>query len=140
MAYSITIKTVVPESPDRSVLQADRFLRSAVRHAEQNQIELAHDALRQALHYELGIGPHAGKPENPVLLYLQRMLDTRCRTPLVSAFANVAWAERNFVAARVLFKRYLEIDPNAFDRDYVKKVILHLDREIQRRLRHTRGR
>ena len=133
MAYSITIKRVVPNVPDRSRLQADRFLQSAVRLAEQNQIESAHDALRQALHYELGIGPHAGKLESPILLYLQRLLDTNCRPSLVSAFATVAWAERSFCTAHVHFRRYLEINPNAPDRDYIERVLAHLDRESQRR-------
>ena len=104
-----------------------------MRHAGQNQIGLAHDALRQALHYEFGIGPHAGKPENPVLLYLQRMLDTRCSPSLVAAFARVACAEKNFSTARTLFCRYLEINPHAFDRDQVEKTIAHLEVEIQRR-------
>jgi len=51
----------------------------------------------------------------------------------VAAFANVAWAEKNFCAARTLFRRYLEITPNALDRDAVEKTIVRLDDEIQRR-------
>ena len=133
MAYSATIKTIVPEAPGRNHMLADRFLRSAVRYAQQSQIESAHNALRQALHYELGIGPHVGKPENPVLLYLQRLLETACRPALVAAFANVAWADKNFSAARALFRRYLEITPNAFDRRHVERTIAHLDGEVQRR-------
>jgi hypothetical protein len=123
---------IAPDAPDGNHILCDRCIERAVQHAGRREFELAHHALREALHYEFGIDAQSGSPSHPVFQYIQMLLETVCSPALVAGFAFVAHCEAQCSAAIQLYGRYLELNPEAFDREAIEELIRILGERMRR--------
>jgi hypothetical protein len=113
---------LVPDAPDRNHILSDRFTQAAARHAGEDKLDLAHADLREAIQIELGdsAGP-------TTLDDLERILNSDCSPGLLAGAGTVAWVDKNYSAARALFRKYLEIVPEAPDRKHAEHIISDAD-------------
>jgi len=126
-----TYLEVAPEAPDRNHILSDHLVHAAVQLAVAKQFDLAHAALGQALHLQFGVSPDFVGTSNPFLFHLDQILPDDCSPSIIVGFACVALAQNYFPAARALFRKYLEIAPEACDRSRVDKIITDIDDHIQ---------
>jgi hypothetical protein len=134
-AFLLRYLELAPDAPDRQQILCDRFARAAVRYADRREFHHAHRALWLALRSAFGVDLPFGEVDNPTLLFMERLLRTECPPALVSAFAMVARSEAQFWTASTLFRRYLELSPEAWNRQTVEEILAGLDEQI--RLRAT---
>jgi len=127
-----TYLEVAPEAPDRNHILSDHLVHAAVQLAVAKQFDLAHAALGQALHLQFGVSPDFVGTSNPFLFHLDQILPDDCSPSIIVGFACVALAQNYFPAARALFRKYVEIAPEACDRSRVDKIITDIDDHIQR--------
>ncbi|HYR90930.1 MAG TPA: radical SAM protein [Terriglobia bacterium] len=127
-----TYLEVAPEAPDRNHILSDHLVHAAVQLAVAKQFDLAHAALGQAFHLQFGVSPDFVGTSNPFLFHLDQILPDDCSPSIIVGFACVALAQNYFPAARALFRKYVEIAPEAGDRQRVDKIIADIDDRLRR--------
>src|SRR6267142_1652538 len=78
------------------------------------------------------VAPDFVGTSNPFLFHLDQILPDDCSPSIIVGFACVALAQNYFPAARALFRKYVEIAPEAGDRSRVDKIIADIDDRLRR--------
>jgi hypothetical protein len=63
--------------------------------------------------------------EDPINFCLQRIQSGEFHPSIIAGAASVAFKERKYSAARLLFQTYLKLVPNASNRKQIRKTMIH---------------
>lgn len=128
---------VAPNAPDRKHVLLERVVRTAVQHAERNEFHLAHARFREAVCVEFGIVTDGNGSGHPILFHMDRILRSDCSPLIAVCAANIALAEKKFPAAGSLFRKYLQVAPEAADRERVERIIADIEGHVEFETAHS---